>query len=247
MGLAAGGLSFAAMPGGTTAAIIGVGLGAVVYGTKVGASALVGRTQGSESSTQLEGPRPKRGSAAEVWVGRSEKAMRTMNSLIEGATDSLMKGQLDSVGVQASGTLETIARLSHQVAAVEVGLDRIPLSRLTDQQARLQAEASRGLIDESSIETSKSLHSVNEQLDSFDRLRTAREALLSRMESATLGLESINSHIVELIAMSATSVTVEDLGGDGVIGSLNQELADIRAGLAESEAYTREVLRGDTA
>ncbi len=244
-GVVLGALAFAAVPGEPAALVVGVGVGVVAYGAKVGGSALIARTKPDSTMAPIEGPRPKRGSPAEVWLGRAQNANRKMDSLIASASDSYLKDQLDSVAIQTSGTLETIGRLSRQVAAVEQGLDRIPLTRLTEQQSRLQVEANRGLIDESSIETSNSLRSVNEQLDSFQRLRAARDGLVARMESATVGLESINSHIAELIAMSATSVSVQDLSGEGTIEALNQELSDIRAGLEESESYTREVLGRD--
>ncbi|PRZ43613.1 hypothetical protein CLV47_102304 [Antricoccus suffuscus] len=243
-GVVLGGLAFAAIPGEPVAAIVGVGVAAVAYGAKVGGSALVDRNK-PDSMAPLEGPLPKRGSPAEVWLGRAQNATRKRDALIASASDSYLKDQLDSVAIQTSGTLETIGRLSRQVAALEQGLDRIPLARLTEQQSRLQAEANRGLTDESSIETSNSLRSVNEQLQSFQRLHAARDGLVARMESATVGLESLNSHIAELIAMSATSVTVQNLSGEGTIEALNQELSDIRAGLEESETYTREVLGRD--
>jgi len=241
-GIVLGGLAFAAVPGDPTAAVVGIGVAAVGYGAKVGGSALISRTKQQPAIEPLAGPRPKRGSPAEVWFGRAEKATRKMDSLVASADGTYLKDQLDSVALQTSGTLETIGRLSRQVAAVEQGLDEIPLARLRAQQERLQAQAAQGLVDGSSIETSNSLHSVNEQLESFQRLHEARDGLIARMESATVGLESINSHIAELIAMSATSVAVQDTGA---VDAVNQELSDIRAGLEESESYTRQVLGRD--
>lgn len=242
IGVVLGGMAFAAVPGEPAALAVGVGVAVLGYGAKVGGSALVARTKQEPTVEPLSGPKPKRGSPAEVWFGRAEKATRKMESLIASAGDSYLKDQLDSVALQTSGTVETIGRLSRQVAAVEQGLDRIPLANLAAQRERLQADVGQGLVDESSIETSNSLRSVNEQLESFQRLHEARDGLLARMESATVGLESVNSHIAELIAMSATSVAVQDVGA---LETVNQELSDIRAGLEESESYTREVLRRD--
>lgn len=240
LGAVAGGLAWAVIPGVAVAVPIGLGVAAVVYGAKVASGALVGRT---ERDPIVEGLRPKRGSAAEVWIGRSERAETNLEHLVGSCSPGPLKDQLTDIGQQAAGTITTIRRLGSQVAAVEQGLDRIPIAQIEAEHDRLyqavRVESSAEVIEE----TTKALSSVKDQMDSYQRLQKARQALVARMESAALGLEGINTRTAELLAMSATSVAVDNFSGDGLLGELNSDLDALRAGLAESEAYTKRVLR----
>lgn len=239
MGFIAGGLAWAVIPGAAVAIPVGLAVAGVVYGAKVASGALVARTEESVET----GPRPKRGSPAEIWVNRSERAGENLDQLVGSCPSGPLKDQLASVDQQAQGTIDTIRRLASQVAAVEQGLDRIPITQIQSEQRRLQAAVHNSDNAEVTQENVKALESVRSQAESWDRLGKARNALLARMESAALGLEGINTRTAELLAMSATSATVEGWGGDGMLGELNDELDALRVGLAASEEYTRRVLR----
>jgi hypothetical protein len=66
----------------------------------------------------------------------------------------------------------------------------------------------------------------------------ARGSVLARLESGTLGLESLVARVVELSAMAAAGPT----GETGAVDELSDQLEGIRQGLAETEEVSRQAL-----
>ena len=90
------------------------------------------------------GKKPKRGSPAEVWSGRGEKALRAMDELVASCQQPVIREQVESTALGASDARFVIAQLSSQTAAVEQALDVVEArsaayDRLVEQRAGLLA------------------------------------------------------------------------------------------------------------
>jgi hypothetical protein len=79
---------------------------------------------------------------------------------------------------------------------------------------------------------------VRSQREVLERLAAARGGVLARLESGTLGLESLVAQLVELEAMAAAGPA----GDLGAVDQLGDELEGIRQGLAETEEVSRRAL-----
>lgn len=233
----AGGLAWAvAAPVGVVALPIGLGVAAVVYGAKVAASALTARTHPPRGPGEL--PHPERGSAAEVWQNRALLAIKDLHDLSSTAPDA--PRALRSVDEGASQTEAQVRRLAGQATAVTRALYRIATPRLAEERARLQAEVEGSASAELREEHRRSLRSVEEQLAVAERLTSARDTLLARLQSTALGLEGLVARATEVLALSA-SAGAGEMADTGIAG-LAAELEGLRAGLEETEELSRQVL-----
>jgi hypothetical protein len=232
----AGGLAWAVtVPAGAVAVPIGVGVAAAVYGAKVAASALTRR--GNPQSVQGELPRPEKGSPAETWQARALRAISDLHDLTHSDPNAMQA--LGSVEEGARQTEDQVRRLAGQATAVGRALYRIPTPRLADERARLAAEIDGSATAELREEHRRSLRSVEEQLAVADRLTSARDTLLARLQSTALGLEGLVARTAEVLALSASAGA--GTADDGIAG-LAAELDGLRAGLAETEELSRQVL-----
>jgi hypothetical protein len=232
----AGGLAWAVtVPAGVVAVPIGLGVAAVVYGVKVAAGALTRRGRQEPGPGEL--PRPERGSPAELWQSRALRAIRDLHDLTHSEPNA--PAALRSVEDGARATEDQVRRLAGQATAVTQALYRIPTPRLHDERARLAAEVDGTASEELREEHRRSLRSVEEQLAVADRLTSARDTLLARLQSTALGLEGLVARATEVLALSASSGV--GTANDGIAG-LATELDGLRAGLAETEELSRQVL-----
>jgi hypothetical protein len=236
----AGGLAWAvAAPVGVVAIPIGLGVAAVVYGAKVAASALTARTQPERTAGEL--PRPERGSAAEVWQRRALLAIKDLHDLASTAPDA--PAALRAVDEGARQTEEQVRRLAGQATAVTQAVYRVGTPRLAAERSRLQAEVAGSGSAELREEHRRSLRSVEEQLAVAERLTSARDTLLARLQSTALGLEGLVARATEVLALSASAgAGMADGVTDSGIAGLAAELDGLRAGLAETEELSRRVL-----
>jgi hypothetical protein len=105
---------------------------------------------------------------------------------------------------------------------------------------RLSELARRAPTAELRQEVERSARSVRDRIEVRDRLRGARDTLLARMQSVTLGLEGLVARLAEVLAMAATTGGTDDAARD--LAGIAAELDGLRSGLAESEAVSRRVL-----
>jgi len=234
----AGGLTWAVIPAtGGLAIPLGLGVAAAVYGVKVAASTLLSRSEDAPSTPELTPP--PRGTAAYGWLDRTERASRTLRDLVASATDGATRERLNTVSEQASMTLNGMRRLASRATAVERAMARIPASDLADDRGRLAAAVDSAGTDELQAEHQNALDSVQQQLAVYRRLSAARDSLLARMQSTTLGLEGLNARAVELLAMSSSEGGHADAR---LLDELSDELEAMRVGQVEVEELTRRTL-----
>jgi len=233
----AGGLAWAVTAPLTAAAIpLGLGVAAVVYGVKVVAGAATGPRERPRPG-QPELPRPEKGSPAESWQTRALRAIDELHQLASSQPNA--PAALASVDAGAAATEEQVRRLAGQVTAVTQALYRIPTPRLAEDRARLTAMVESAATEELRDEHRRSLRSVEEQLAVAARLQSACDTLLARLQSTALGLEGLIARVAEVLALAASTSAG---GSDDRVSELAAELDGLRAGLAETEELSRQVL-----
>jgi hypothetical protein len=237
-----GGMAWAVTAGvlGGPAVALGVGVAAAVYGVKVATGLIVNRELARPEAREL--PRPPRGSAAARWLSRAEAAVRSLEEMARttdsGPTGSAVRAAADEAG----DTLTDLARLAGQVTAVERALSHVDVEGLDQEAARVDAELRRARGAQIQAEVQRSAAAIRDRQAVRDRLLSARETLLARMQAVALGLEGLGARLAEVLAMAATSGSVDT--GAEQIAELSVELEGLRAGLAESEAISRRALAG---
>jgi hypothetical protein len=241
----AGGLAWAvAAPAGALALPLGIGVAAVVYGVKVGASLLGRRMGGREQLPEADAaqlPPPRRGSPAATWLSRADAAVRSLHELVRSPTSAGTREQLAPVAAESAGVLSTMRQFGGQVTAVDDALARVPSGRLEADRERLVRAVEVARTESLRAERRRALDSVEQQLAVASRLSDARDTLLARMQSTALGLEGLVARTAELVALAVSSGSDNP---DDRIAELTGDLEGLRAGLAEAEAISKRVLDG---
>ena len=213
-----------------------VGIGAAVLVVKLAADAL---TPGRGSSSRAL-QRPPRNSPAGLLLARAEIAVRSIRDQAETVAPGPAHEQLTAAVSGAQSALDGMRRLAAQAAIMDAALQRIDRSALQAEAQRLEAADSGNNPAELQDETKRSVAAVREQIAVADRLSAARESLLARAQTATLGLEGLVARVVEVVALTATAGGVDTVSSK--IGDLANELEGLRAGLAETEALSKRAI-----
>ena len=226
------------------------GIGVAVYVTKAATSAWERRRRlgvgGRPGRRQLAGtagtgvlavdPRSTEG----WWLERARKARESFTELAGAMSAGPLAERVAMMEGQVDDTAGTLARLAGQATAAGRGLARIDGGGLDQEEARLRASRA-GASGDVAAELDRSLASIQAQREVRQRLDAARTGVLARLESGTLGLESLVARVVELSAMAASG-TAATSGGTATVDQLGDELEGIRQGLAETEAVSKRAL-----
>jgi hypothetical protein len=235
------GLLLGATAGGTAWAVglsvyAGVGVGAAVWLTK----AVVDRLERRRPRAALPERRrlPVERHAPEGrWLERAQRAAEGFSQLGGGMSGGPLAERVAMMSPKVHDTVAALERLAGQATAVGQAIARLDGRSLASEAERLLTARARASGDVEA-ELDRSLASVQAQRDVLGRLAAARVSVLARLESGTLGLESLVARLVELEAMAAGGPT-SDLG---TVEQLSDELEGIRQGLAETEEVSRRVL-----
>ncbi len=221
-------------------AIVAPLVGVAVWLTKAAVSALEHRHAAPAAPAVAGGrPLPVDARAAEGrWLARAKRAADSFGDLAGGMTAGPLAERVALMRPQVDDTMATLARLAGQATAAGRALERIDPQTLDAEERRLAAQRAAAT-GEIAAELDRSLASIEVQRQIHDRLQAARTGVLVRLESGTLGLESLVARVVELSAMATGGPT----GETGAIEALTDELEGIRQGLAETEDVTRQALR----
>lgn len=216
-------------------AAVAVGVGGIVYGAKVALGVLADRRTDDVPAL----PTPAKGSPAEVWLRRSEKAVRTLRQQI-GSSDPTTRGQVGDVDDAAAETLADLRRLASQVASVSDAASRIDIARLRAERGRLDTVAQSSADPDLKAEQSRTATSVDAQIAVYDRLVVAHDMLVARMQSATIDLEGLIAQVAEVLALSATAGGVDTMRMR--VTDISDQLAGLQSGLRETEELSRRAL-----
>jgi hypothetical protein len=221
---------------------VGLGIAGVVYAVRVGLGAVTDRSDRPPSGSDLDPrlPTPPRGSDAERWLSRAQRAVGTLRQQTESPRDPTLRSQIGGVDDEAAGALADLRRFAGQVTLIEQTMANIPVDRLGQEHGAIE-RGLRGLpAGPLRAERERALRAVGDQLDVARRLADAREGLLARMQSAALGLEGLVTRLAELLALHATTA-----GGSLTatrLAELTGDLEGMRAGLADAERLSRTAL-----
>lgn len=242
-----GAAAFAAAGSAAVAAPVALGIAGVVYGVKVAAGLLAERNAPAEEDRL---PMPAKGSPAEVWLRRAERAVRTLHEQTSAPVDPTTRGQVGDIDDQAAGMLSDLRRLAAQVASVDAARARVDVARLHSERGHLLGALRQraagaygpaaGSEQDVRAEQERALASIDAQLDVHTRLSAARDTALARMQATAIGLEGLVARLAEVLALAATAGGVDTTADR--IGELSDDLEGLRTGLAETEALSRQVL-----
>lgn len=221
----------AAAVGSAIALPVGVAVGAAVLGVKVVGGVLLDRDRPSREAPP-ELMRPGRGTTAEHWLDRAERAVRAM--------DELAAGPLDGAASEAHDTLDALRRLGSQSVSVARALAHVDDAGLDAEASRLAEAARRGGPPGVQAELARSAAAVADRIAVRDRLREVQDTVLARMQAGALGLESVVARLAEVVVLAESTGGSHDTSGQ--VHELAAEVEALRAGLVEAEALSRRVL-----
>ena len=161
-----------------------------------------------------------------IGAGASEPGQLLLRLIVESNPDIRLVNGVPLVligGVVATAAGRALARIDDTALAADA--ERLLAARAT---------ASGDI----AVQLDRSLASVRAQQEIHDRLVVARNGVLARLESGTLGLESLVARVIELSAMAVSGPA----GELGAVDQLGDELEGIRQGLAETEEVSRQAL-----
>jgi hypothetical protein len=225
-----------AATGPLVALVVGIVVAALAYGLVAGARALAVRNRPTPAELL---PRPAKGSPADVWLGRAEKAVRTLTGQVRSA--GTVRESLTGIAAGAGATLDELRRVAAQVAAVDDAAGAIDVARLQAERTRLV----QTVYDTPERSAARAGHTraaaaVAEQLATYQRLRSARDELVARLESTALGLEGLVARAADIVALAAAAGAADTTTAR--VGELTEQLDGLRGGLAEADALSRRVL-----
>lgn len=235
-----GGIGWAALaaPLGPLAIPVGLGIGAAVLGTKVALG-----VRGSENSRTRDRtaklPTPPKGSIQATLLARAESAQRRIETLAETpGDDAWLQDKVGRVDDEVRDVVDKrLADLAGRVTVVDASLLSARPQVLREEHARMSAAADAETDPALQQERRRAAEAMQNQIDSIDRLIRLRETLLTRMQTAVVGLEGLGSRMGELVALGDDPVA-HDRSAE-VLGELTTELDNVRTGLAEAEALSR--------
>lgn len=223
LGAVAGGLTWAI----GAPVLLGVGVGAAVYGAKALTAALLG-----DGAADAPLPRPAAGSQAGRWLTRAERAVQDLHQQTRGDGPLLAASRTAD---EADTVLASMRRLGAQSVAVAAALARADAPGLAAEAARLRDVAAGG-----STAAQQSARAVADRLAVRDRLTATAGQLDARLQSSALGLEGLVARVAELRAMAVDAGSVDPSAGD--LQALTDEVEGLRSGLAQAEEAARGAL-----
>lgn len=150
---------------------------------------------------------------------------------------------LANAEVASAGAVDALNELGRQVDRVDGALHGIDPRRVQDELARVQARLAHD--QQASLELTEQRQSIAEslrsQLEAFERLSRHRVLVLTRMQSAAVGLEGLAVRLAEIGALY--SARHDDTVTSADLQSVAGEMDDLRVGLVEANRSLRESLR----
>ncbi len=236
LALIAGGLAWAlGVP-----VVAALGIVVLVLGTKVAIGATAGRRPAAlTSGTPDSLPRPPRNSPAAGLVSRAEAALARMNGLASVPSDPWLRSEVGRMDDGAGDVVAAMRDLAGRVTLAEQLLASANANQLLADRAALVTQIGQTTDPLLEQERRRVLAAVDDQLAGLNRLGGLRDQLLARMQTATIGMETIATRMGEIVTLG--SVALEHDRATEVIGGASNELEALRTGLAEAQQLAREV------
>jgi hypothetical protein len=218
--------------------LAGVGVGAAVLAVKVG-TALVSRGQSVRMESGRQLPVDFRSTEGQ-WLQRAEQAVDAFDEIARSIPAGPVAERLGPFAAETHASFGSLRRLAGQAGLVRSSTARVNRDALAREHSRLLEAVNSAEGGRLRVERTRSLTSVQSQLETYHRLEEAYESLLARLESGTIGLEGLVARLTEVVALTETaSSTFDDAS---VVDALSAELEGLRAGLVEAEGISAEAL-----
>lgn len=233
----AGGVGWAALAATSPVALpVGLAIGAAVLGTKVAVGSRRRAGPKEERTRPDELPVPHPASPAGRLLARAGAATARIEQLSTAPGDPWLRAQVDRIDDESVQALDALRQLGGRITLVEQSIAAGDPRRLQAERTRMVADM-RGTTDPRLAEEQRrGIAAMDTQLEVAGRLDTLRQTLLTRMETAVLGLEGLAARMGEVVALGPTSID-HDRAAD-LIGGLTVELDTLRGGLDEASAIS---------
>jgi len=217
--------------------IIGIGVGAAVYGVKAVAGALMGGSDDDPSRASPAPPLPPNGTAARHFLDRAGMAVMALERMSPRTAATATDVATQHTAAEARGVLTTMRDVGGQVVAIHRALLHADAPGLDEECERLRRRAAQRPDDRSA---SQSAQAVADRIAVRDRLRAGAAELDGRLQSSALSLEGLVARVAEVRA-AAGAVGQLDPSSDDLEG-LTQEVEGLRIGLADVEQVAQQAL-----
>lgn len=236
----AGGVGWAALaPLGPAAIPVGLGIGAAVLGTKV-AIGVATSPHSAKEPRRTALPRAPQGSRQEYLLARGEAAQLRITELSEAPVDESLLAQISLMDDEVEGLVDVrLADLAGRVTVADLSLASARPDVLQVEHQRAQAAVAAETDLATKTERERTLAALTAQVEAVQRIGKLRDRLLSKMETAVVGLEGLAARMGELVALGSDPVA-HDRSAE-VLEQLTTELDTVRSGLTEAEALSKEI------
>jgi hypothetical protein len=238
----AGGLTWAVLggAGGLVGVLAGLIVGSVVFGTKVVVGSLMHRDQPAAVTSRSDAlPLPPPGSQADAYLQRARQARRQMADLAERPGDAWLRNEVGRMDDGADAVMDSLADLAGRVTLADKILANARAPLLAADREAVAAQLEQTTDPMLAEERRRSLAALDQQLAGLERMRGLREALLARMATAVVGLESVATRMGEVVTMGADAYQHDAAGA--ALRDAGADLEALRTGLAEAQQLARGV------
>lgn len=233
-----GGLGWAvlAAPLGPAAIPVGLGIGAIVLGSKVAMGAMR-RPSDGEGRTRDRLPEAAASSPQGQFVQRARAAARQIHGLADRPADAGLRAEVGQVDEQAGTVVDALRELAGRVTLVDSALQAANPEQVHQERLRLESLLAAETDPQMRVERQRVVDSVTAQADSLSRLVRLREKLLARAQTAASDLEGLAARTGELVAVGTSAYDGDPAGQ--ILADLTMSLESVRTGLAEAEEVSR--------
>lgn len=223
------------------AAAVGVGVGAVVFGVKVAIGSITAKPKEYDPVRPDKLPAPPPGSPAAGLLARGDAAVSRIAQLSQTPGDPWLRSQVADVDRESRRAYKSLVDVAGRVTLVEQSSSPSDTARLRQELKRLQANVDNATDAQLKSESQKALAALQQRIDVASRLDTLHATLLTRMETAVVGLEGLAARMGEVIAMGSDNIEHDQAAS--AITDMTSELDTLRLGLDE----TRRLVSGEPA
>lgn len=238
-----GGLGWAVLAGtavtGPVAVVAGIGVGAVVLGTKVALGAMRDDAPADARPAHDRLPQPPRGSIQFELQERARAAVVRLGDLADRPADPWVAEEVHQVLQESLPVADQLHEMAGRVTILDTTLSAAAPDSLAGEIESLQSRMRYTTDPELRREQERALAALDGQADSVTRLLRRRDTLLAQMQAAAVGLEGLAARAGELVALGSASQDSDE--ATRIVGDLTGQLDAVRSGVDEARRILRDL------